>query len=274
MPSLDHQSVVGSRRLSACRFSPVGDMWSRPPATSGHGPSSHPKGDQVQGRTTTGFDPALHRNTQSRIFLGIDLGDEWSMGSLPSVTPTTQAGDHAIVGGAAVGPLTKKRLATDVADSLGVPPPTVSFGSSVASEFVGGVFTALTGDQLQETVVYRRTERLMQALDLTYEPFWDTSEHRAETGGGTVTNRAFSRIRTAVTGQPRCFILKCTGEAKEPSPRAMARPKSATAKPSTNSPRGGETSTRMKSSRSASAMAFGCSQRREIWTLVRSSREG
>lgn len=112
--------------------------------------------------------------------------------------------------GAAVGPVTKKALATDIAVALGITPPAVSFGSSVASEFIGRVYTACTGEPLDEGLVYRRAERLMQALSLTYDPFWDTSEHRGQTGGGTVTNRAFSRIRTAITGRPRCFILNVT----------------------------------------------------------------
>jgi hypothetical protein len=44
---------------------------------------------------------------------------------------------------------------------------------------------------------------------LTYDPYWDTSE-AADKGGGTVTARAYSRIRSAVTDTPRCFILNTT----------------------------------------------------------------
>ena len=103
---------------------------------------------------------------------------------------------------------TKKRLASDIATTLDLANknPYVSPGSSVDSHFLDEVFRALTGEELVAKDTYRKTERLLQALGLTYDPFWDTSEAQPD-GGGTVTARAFSRIQTAISGVPRCFIL-------------------------------------------------------------------
>lgn len=104
---------------------------------------------------------------------------------------------------------TKERLAKDIAQELGLPEPTMSRGSTVVSAFLGEVHKVLTGGSIGSLDTYRQTERLMQALGLTYDPYWDTSE-AAPKGGGTVTVRAYSRIRSAVTGIPRCFILNVT----------------------------------------------------------------
>lgn len=71
------------------------------------------------------------------------------------------------------------------------------------------IHQALTGQPTGGTDTYRKAERVLQALDLTYDPFWDMSESAAA-GGGTVTARAYSRIRSAITDVPRCFILNTT----------------------------------------------------------------
>jgi hypothetical protein len=103
----------------------------------------------------------------------------------------------------------KALMASDIARALGVAEPHVSVGSSVDSTFLDRIHEALghtgrTGDD-----AYRKTETVLQDLGLPYDPFWDTSESK-ERGGSTVTARAFSRIRAAVTGVPRCFILNTT----------------------------------------------------------------
>ncbi|MFL6099329.1 MAG: protein NO VEIN domain-containing protein [Actinomycetales bacterium] len=101
---------------------------------------------------------------------------------------------------------TKEALAADVAAALGIPAPPVSRGSSVASSFLSAISTARGGPDLQGLDAYRKTERVLQLLGLDYDPWWDTSES-TPTGGSTVTNRAYSRIRSAITERPRCFIL-------------------------------------------------------------------
>lgn len=97
-------------------------------------------------------------------------------------------------------------MACDIADALGIQRPMQSGGSSVDSTFLDRIHTALTGDESISSDAYRKAERVLQDLDLTYDPFWDTSESAA-TGGSTVTNRAYSRVRSAVTNVPRCFII-------------------------------------------------------------------
>lgn len=115
-------------------------------------------------------------------------------------------GNRLIYQGQRVRNPTKAKLANDIAAALGIPEPTVSSGSSVDSTFLDRIHTALTGDQSTQSDAYRKAERVLQDLKLTYDPFWDTSE-AAEAGGSTVTNRAYSRIRSAVTGVPRCFLV-------------------------------------------------------------------
>lgn len=101
---------------------------------------------------------------------------------------------------------TKLKLAQGVADALGIDRPDQSNGSSVDSTFLDRIHTALTGDESTKSDAYRKVERVLQDLGLTYDPFWDTSES-SETGGSTVTNRAYSRILAAVSDVPRCFIV-------------------------------------------------------------------
>jgi hypothetical protein len=104
---------------------------------------------------------------------------------------------------------TKTRLVADIADEVGIARPLMSSGSSVNSEFLDAIHMAIALTPTGGTDAYRKAEILLDRLGLTYDPYWDTSEG-APTGGGTVTNRAFSRIRSAITDTPRCFILNVT----------------------------------------------------------------
>ncbi len=104
---------------------------------------------------------------------------------------------------------TKARLAHDISDLLGLARPPVSSGSSVDSGFLDDIHGALGGGPSGGAGAYRKTEIVLDRLGLTYDPWWDTSES-ADAGGSTVTNRAYSRIRTALSGMPRCFLLNVT----------------------------------------------------------------
>lgn len=79
--------------------------------------------------------------------------------------------------------------------------------------FLDRIHKALTGDDSTQTDAYRKAEQALQDVGLTYDPFWDTSESAPTGGGSTVTNRAYSRIRAAITGVPRCFIFNVTDAA-------------------------------------------------------------
>ena len=103
----------------------------------------------------------------------------------------------------------KEQLANDTADALGIPHATMSAGGTVVSTFLDEVHHALYGKPTGQADTYRKAEAVLTSLGLTYDPYWDTSE-AADKGGGTVTARAYSRIRSAVTGTPRCFILNVT----------------------------------------------------------------
>ena len=114
-----------------------------------------------------------------------------------------------MVSGRKVPRPTKERLANDTADALGIPRPIMSTGGTVISTFLDDIHRALHGTSTGSADTYRKAERLIQSLGLTYDPYWDTSE-AADNGGGTVTARTYSRIRSAVTDTPRCFILNVT----------------------------------------------------------------
>lgn len=103
----------------------------------------------------------------------------------------------------------KLELCERIAKALGVPVPREATGGTIDSAFLDVMHAAIAGRPSGATDTYRRTERVLQALGLTYDPYWDTSE-AAPNGGGTVTVRAFSRILSAITGIPRCFILNVT----------------------------------------------------------------
>lgn len=104
---------------------------------------------------------------------------------------------------------TKAVMSEDIARMLGIVPPAVSPGSSVDSKVLDAIYEELTGSPSGAPDAYRKTEVLLTHLGLTYDPYWDTSES-AEKGGSTVTARAFSRVRAALTDTPRCFILNVT----------------------------------------------------------------
>jgi hypothetical protein len=114
-----------------------------------------------------------------------------------------------VINGERVDRPSKAAIAADIASALGIVSPYVSPGSSVDSTFLDSVHAAIAVGPTAGVDTYRKTEILLDRLGLTYDPYWDTSES-AGAGGGTVTTRAFSRIRSAVTGVPRCFILKVT----------------------------------------------------------------
>ncbi|OAB87933.1 hypothetical protein AWH69_07900 [Janibacter melonis] len=103
----------------------------------------------------------------------------------------------------------KQDLANDIADSLQIVRPRVSSGASVDSMFLEEVYQAITGHPSAAKGAYRTVEAVLDALGLSYDAFWDTSES-SPTGGSTVTTRAYSRIRTGITKIPRCFILNVT----------------------------------------------------------------
>lgn len=114
-----------------------------------------------------------------------------------------------MITGAKVDKPSKAQLAKEVAKELRLPEPEMSSGATVLSEFLEAAHIALTGGRSSGANAYRKTERLMNAVGLTYDPYWDTSES-SDTGGSTVTARAFSRIRSALTGVPCVFILNTT----------------------------------------------------------------
>ncbi len=102
---------------------------------------------------------------------------------------------------------TKEDLSNEIAEMLGVAPPNVSKGSSIESRFLEAVHRHLFKTSTGGTDTYRKTEHLLGRLNLPYDPRWDTSESQGNTGGGTVTARAFSTILSAVSGQKRCFLV-------------------------------------------------------------------
>lgn len=102
---------------------------------------------------------------------------------------------------------TREVLTRDIAEALNIRPPDISGGSSAETSFLDRIHAALTKADPVAGNAYRKTERILQHFGLTYDPFWDTSES-SDTGGSTVTNRAYSRIRTAITGVPRCFLIR------------------------------------------------------------------
>lgn len=118
---------------------------------------------------------------------------------------------------------TKTLISYDIADLLGIPRPPVSTGSSVDAPFLDGIYRALRRGINPGTDANRKTERVMQALGLTYDPYWDTSELSDSGGGSTVTTRAYSRIRAAISGVPRCFII----DISDPNPRITRPPSGA-----------------------------------------------
>ena len=115
---------------------------------------------------------------------------------------------HALRRSIALVRPTKEDLAVSVAEWLGIGHPTMSNGSTVVSEVLPRIFTAVTGSDARAQNTYGMTGAILQALGVAYDPDSDTSEHRGKTGGGTVTARAFSKMLTALTGNPRCFVVR------------------------------------------------------------------
>lgn len=125
----------------------------------------------------------------------------------------TQIRTERILSGQKVSTPTKPELARAVADLLGIAEPRMSSGSTVTSELLTRIYEHLTGESADRLGAYAKTATILDRLGLTYDPHWDTSEAQ-EAGGSTVTSRAFSRMRSAISGVPRCFLLNRT-DAKE-----------------------------------------------------------
>jgi hypothetical protein len=104
----------------------------------------------------------------------------------------------------------KADLADDIAKLRGISNPHVSSGSSVESAFIDSIYASLTGATTGQASAYRKVEQLLLMLGRTYDPYWDTSETTSTGGGSTITARAYSRIRTALSGVPRCFVINVT----------------------------------------------------------------
>lgn len=104
----------------------------------------------------------------------------------------------------------KAALADAVASWIGSPKTKVSTGSSVEAALLRAIVAFLGGDPGNNTRVKRSLEHMLDLLRLTCDANWDTSETTESGGGGTVTAREFSRIRSALTGVPGCFEI-CTG---------------------------------------------------------------
>lgn len=102
--------------------------------------------------------------------------------------------------------VTKGVLAGKIAEILNLGGAKGSRGSTVQGETIEAIYHALTGEA-DHLGKYRSAEAALAALDLVYDPTWDSSESRGPTGGSTVTTRCYSRILVALTGTPRCFIL-------------------------------------------------------------------
>lgn len=113
-----------------------------------------------------------------------------------------------------VGRPSKEALADAVASWIGYPKTKVSTGSSVEAALLRATVAFLGGDPGDNTRVERNLEHVLDLLGLTYDANWDTSETTESGGGGTVTARGFSRIRSALIGVPRCFVI-CTDDAPQ-----------------------------------------------------------
>ena len=117
-------------------------------------------------------------------------------------------GERLIMGTKVPTP-TKKQLASEIARHLNIAPPTMSKGSTVLSELLTRIYEAVTNEGATDLGAYAKTAGILDHLDLTYDPHWDTSEAQ-EKGGSTVTTRAYSRMLCALSRTPRCFVLNRT----------------------------------------------------------------
>lgn len=122
--------------------------------------------------------------------------------------PSRPLGGAMILGSKVVTP-TKVELARSVAHLLGIEEVRVSSGSTIVSDLLTRIAERLSGQPADHLDAYQKAATALELLGLTYDPFWDTSEAQ-ERGGSTVTARAYSRMRTALTRVPRCFVLNRT----------------------------------------------------------------
>ncbi|MFE7504022.1 DUF3883 domain-containing protein [Promicromonospora sp. NPDC057488] len=101
--------------------------------------------------------------------------------------------------------MTKESIANEVMRLLYAAPVRTSSGSTVVSEALDRIHVALTGRQpFHGMTAHQKTAAILEALDLTYDPHWDTS------AGSTVTVRAYSRMLVGLSKTPRCFVLSAT----------------------------------------------------------------
>lgn len=103
---------------------------------------------------------------------------------------------------------TKQDLCTQIATRLNLSAPKESRGSSIDASFLDEINQALFGVPTNQSSAPRRLEVLMNNLGLVYDPYWDSSERRPSKGGSTITARGYSRVAAAITGNPRCFVLR------------------------------------------------------------------
>lgn len=102
---------------------------------------------------------------------------------------------------------TKKDIARDIARMLSIPEAEMSRGSTVKSDFLDRISEAVFGHETNQRDTYRKAELVLSGLGETYDPWWDTSEAQGDSGGGTVTTRAYSRIRARLANEQRCFVI-------------------------------------------------------------------
>lgn len=103
------------------------------------------------------------------------------------------------------GSLTKNVLTDKIAEHLDLPMTERRKGATVDQSFMADVLKRLGGSP-GGLGKYQLTESVFELLGLSYDSLWDTSEAK-EFGGSTITSRAYSRIHSELTSEPRCFIL-------------------------------------------------------------------
>ncbi|GAA1250417.1 hypothetical protein GCM10009633_23950 [Janibacter melonis] len=104
----------------------------------------------------------------------------------------------------------KEKLAREVAERVGLAAPTMSSGASVVVRTLDEMYEHYLGEPPPRMSAYRKAQVVGEQLGLTYDPVWDSSEQAESGGGSTVSARWWSRVRTELTGIPRCFLLNST----------------------------------------------------------------
>ncbi|WP_084124941.1 protein NO VEIN domain-containing protein [Demequina sp. NBRC 110054] len=102
------------------------------------------------------------------------------------------------------------RLAYELASVLGIQPREVSRGQRIATAYLRDVYLALTDERADDDDLFTIAAAALESADLTYQPGWDTNEGRERERRPRLEARALSRLLTAISGTPRCFILNVT----------------------------------------------------------------